>query len=93
MTTMLFVGYAAAVLSTLNQFPQAIKVMRTNDTHSLSLAMYCIVEAAIILWLIYGIMLVDWPLIVANGLSLIPITYIFIMKMYNTATGKDKLGI
>jgi MtN3 and saliva related transmembrane protein len=93
MTVTLFIGYAATLLSILNQFPQAVKVMRTRDTHSISLAMYCIVEVAISLWLVYGILLKDGPLIVANALSLIPITYIFIVKVYNTVTGKDKLGI
>lgn len=84
------IGTLAAVLSTLNQFPQAIKVHRTHDTHSISLAMYCIVEAAISLWLVYGIMLNDFPLIFANSLSLIPITYIFIIKVLNTINGKDR---
>jgi MtN3 and saliva related transmembrane protein len=93
MTVTLFIGYAATLLSILNQFPQAVKVMRTRDTHSISLAMYCIVEVAISLWLVYGILLKDGPLIVANALSLIPITYIFIVKVYNTVVGKDKLGI
>ncbi len=93
MTLPLFIGYAATLLSILNQFPQAVKVMRSGDTHSISLAMYCIVEVAITLWLVYGILLKDGPLIVANALSLLPITYIFIMKMYNTVTGKDKPGI
>ncbi len=93
MTLPLFIGYAATLLSILNQFPQAVKVMRSGDTHSISLAMYCIVEVAITLWLVYGILLKDGPLIVANALSLLPITYIFIMKMYNTVTGKDKQEI
>ncbi len=93
MTLTLFIGYAATVLSILNQFPQAVKVLRSGDTHSISLTMYCIVEAAIALWLVYGIFLKDGPLIIANALSLIPITYIFIMKTYNTVIGKDKPGI
>lgn len=85
------IGTLAAILSTLNQFPQAIKVYRSHDTHSISLAMYFIVEGAIILWLVYGILLNDFPLMLANSLSLIPITYIFIMKWYNVAKGKDNL--
>ncbi len=93
MTLTLFIGYAATVLSILNQFPQAVKVLRSGDTQSISLAMYCIVEVAITLWLVYGILLKDGPLIIANALSLIPITYILIVKAYNTVTGKDKPGI
>jgi uncharacterized protein with PQ loop repeat len=55
--------------------------------------MYCIVVVCITLWLVYGILLNDAPLIWANALSLIPITYIFLMKLTNTIKGKDKLGI
>jgi len=87
------VGFLASLLSVLNQFPQAIKVFRSKDTHSISLVMYCIVVVCISLWLVYGILLHDGPLIWANALSLIPITYIFIMKLRNTITGKDKLSI
>lgn len=87
------VGLSASILSVLNQFPQAIKVYTTKDTQSISLIMYCIVVVCITLWLIYGILLHDGPLIWANALSLIPIVYIFIMKVYNTVIGKDKLAI
>jgi MtN3 and saliva related transmembrane protein len=93
MSAVEIVGFSASLLSVLNQFPQAIKVFRTHDTHSISLVMYCIVVVAITLWLIYGILLNDGPLIWANALSLIPITYIFIIKLRNTIIGKDKLTI
>jgi MtN3 and saliva related transmembrane protein len=93
MSTIEIVGFSASLLSVLNQFPQAIKVYSTKDTHSISLLMYCIVVVCITLWLVYGIMLHDAPLIWANALSLIPIVYIFIMKVYHTVIGKDKLSI
>lgn len=93
MSPLAIVGFSASLLSILNQFPQAIKVFRTQDTQSLSLVMYCIVVVAISLWLVYGILLKDSPLIWANALSLIPIIYIFIIKMKNTILGIDKLTI
>ena len=93
MSTVEIVGFSATTFSVLNQFPQAIKVMRTKDTHSISLVMYCIVVVAIVLWLIYGLLLNDGPLIVANALSLFPIVYIFTIKLVNTIKGKDKLSI
>jgi MtN3 and saliva related transmembrane protein len=93
MTSVETVGFLASLLSILNQFPQAIKVFSSKDTHSISLVMYCIVVVCISLWLVYGILLKDGPLIWANALSLIPITYIFIMKLRNTIIGKDKLAI
>ncbi|MGB4575523.1 MAG: SemiSWEET family transporter [Paludibacter sp.] len=93
MNTIEVVGFSASLLSVLNQFPQAVKVFTTKDTHSISLVMYCIVVACISLWLVYGVMLNDAPLIWANALSLIPIIYIFVMKLTNTIKGRDKLGI
>ncbi len=93
MTALEIVGFSASLLSVLNQFPQAIKVFRSKDTHSISLVMYCIVVVCITLWLVYGIMLQDGPLIWANALSLIPIVYIFLIKLTNTIKGIDKLSI
>ncbi len=93
MSAVEIVGFSASLLSVLNQFPQAIKVLKSKDTHSISLMMYCIVVVAITLWLVYGIMLNDLPLITANALSLIPIVYIFIIKLTNTIKGKDKFSI
>ncbi|MDR3651672.1 MAG: SemiSWEET family transporter [Paludibacter sp.] len=93
MTSIETIGFLASLTSILNQFPQAIKVIHTKDTHSISLVMYCIVVICISLWLVYGILLKDGPLIWANALSLFPIVYIFIMKVRNTIIGKDKLSI
>ena len=93
MSAVEIVGFSASLLSVLNQFPQAIKVLKSKDTHSISLMMYCIVVVAITLWLVYGIMQNDLPLITANALSLIPIVYIFIIKLTNTIKGKDKFSI
>lgn len=93
MTALEIVGFSASTLSILNQFPQAIKVYRTKDTNSISLLMYCIVVVCISLWLVYGIMLMDGPLIFANALSLIPIVYIFLIKVSNTIKKIDKLSI
>jgi len=93
MSTIEIVGSLASLTSILNQFPQALKIIHTKDTNSISLVMYCIVVVCISLWLVYGILLKDGPLIWANALSLIPIVYIFIMKLRNTIIGKDKLSI
>jgi MtN3 and saliva related transmembrane protein len=93
MATVEFIGFSASILSILNQVPQAVKVFRTKDTHSISLTMYIIVVICISLWLVYGLLLLDGPLILANALSLIPIVYIFIMKLSNTIKGIDPFTI
>lgn len=93
MTSLEIVGFSASLLSVLNQFPQALKVFKSKDTRSISLLMYCIVVVCISLWLVYGIMLMDAPLILANALSLVPIVYIFLIKVTNTIKGIDPLSI
>lgn len=93
METIESVGYIASFFSVINQFPQALKVYRTKDTHSISLLMYVFVVICISMWLVYGILLIDGPLIWANALSLMPIFYVFTMKLVNTIKGKDKWGI
>ncbi len=42
---------------------------KTKDTKSLSLVTNLMFLATAILWLIYGLMIVDWPLIIANLVS------------------------
>lgn len=84
------IGVLAAIVSTINQLPQAVKTIRSKDTHSLSLWMYIMVWTATSLWLVYGILLKDTPLILSNSVSIMPITYILGTKIRNTLNGKDK---
>jgi MtN3 and saliva related transmembrane protein len=84
------VGVTAAVFSTINQLPQAVKTIRTKDTYSLSLWMYTLVWIATSLWLLYGLLLKDTPLILSNSVAIIPITLILLIKIRNTLSGKDK---
>lgn len=90
MTLISIIGVLAAIVSTINQLPQAFKTIRSKDTHSLSLWMYIMVWIATSLWLLYGILLKDFPLILSNCISILPITYILWTKIRNTLNGKDK---
>ena len=51
------IGWLAAVLTTFSFVPQAIKVIRTKETSSVSLWMYSIFTLGISFWLIYGLMI------------------------------------
>lgn len=67
--TPLYIGYAAAMLGTICWIPQAMQVWRTRDTRSLSLSAQVLFLATVTLWLAYGVMIMDWPLILANIVS------------------------
>ena len=70
MTATSLVGFLAAICTTTAYIPQAARAWRTRSTHDLSLKMYIIMTTGTALWLLYGAINVDWPLIAANTVSL-----------------------
>lgn len=73
------IGLIAAVCTTCSFLPQALKIIKSKNTQGVSLGMYIIFVAGVCLWLIYGFMIKDLPLISANcvtlGLSSIILIY------------------
>ena len=63
-------GYVAAVLTTGSFVPQAWLTLRTRDVSGISLGMYLAFTAGVALWLVYGILSRQWPIVVANGVTL-----------------------
>ena len=59
-------GYAAACLTTLAFVPQVVKTVKTQSTEDISLIMFLMFNLGILLWLIYGVMLDNKPIILAN---------------------------
>lgn len=64
------IGFAAAFLTTVAFLPQTIKVVRTRDTRSISLAMYVLFTIGVALWLVYGMLIGSLPVVVANVFTL-----------------------
>lgn len=79
--TIELIGGIAATITTLCWVPQAIKVIRTRETAALSLVMYVMLAIGIALWLAYGILIMSWPLIGANTVTLVPVLIILAMKV------------
>jgi len=63
-------GYLAATLTTASFVPQAVLTLRTRDVSGISLAMYSAFTAGVALWLVYGLALGQWPIVVANAVTL-----------------------
>jgi MtN3 and saliva related transmembrane protein len=76
-----FVGYCAAFMTTVGFVPQFIKAFKTKQTKDISLWMYIILITGIILWLVYGIFKTDWPIIIANSVTLLLVIPILILKL------------
>lgn len=76
-----WVGYAAALLTTAAFVPQAWLAWRTPDLAGVSLAMYASFTAGIALWLLYGLALGSWPMVLANGITLVLALLILVLKL------------
>lgn len=66
MSGVTFIGYLAAVLTTSAFVPQALRAWRTRSTSDISLTMFVMLNVGIALWLVYGLLTEDAPLIAAN---------------------------
>ena len=76
-----WLGFAAATLTTSSFVPQAWLTFRTRDVSGISLGMYGAFTLGIVAWLIYGLMLGAWPVIIANGITLALAAGILTMKI------------
>ena len=63
-------GFAAGTLTTLSFVPQVHKAWRSKHCEDLSLGMLLAFGAGVFLWLIYGLVLRDLPIILANAVTL-----------------------
>lgn len=75
------VGYLAAAATTISLIPQALKVIKTRDTHGISLGMYVLFSTGVILWLVYGILMKASPIILANAVTLFFAAIILFYKL------------
>ena len=75
-------GYMAATLTSIAFLPQVLKTIRTRDTSSISLLMYSLFVAGVLCWLIWGLLLQQWPVIFANLVTFALSAIILSMKIY-----------
>lgn len=75
------IGTLAAILTTISFLPQALHTFRTKDVRGISLGMYSVFTAGVALWLVYGLLLQAWPIVIANLVTLILAGVILIMKL------------
>ena len=75
------IGIVAAFCSTASFAPQAAKVIQTRETKDISTGMYLLTVMAFLAWTTYGVLLMQWPLIAANGICLILSAFILLMKL------------
>jgi MtN3 and saliva related transmembrane protein len=75
------IGYGAAILTTAAFVPQALKSWSSRDLSGVSLSMYSLFTLGVALWLLYGILLKSWPIILANLITLILASVVLKLKI------------
>lgn len=65
------VGFVAGGLTTAAFIPQVLKSWHTRDLSGVSLRMYGLFTTGVALWLAYGLVLMSWPVIVCNAITLL----------------------
>ena len=75
------IGSVAATLTTLAFVPQAYHSYKTRDLSGISLPMYCVFTLGVGFWLIYGSLIGNWPIIVANAITFALSAMILVLKI------------
>lgn len=75
------IGFMAATLTTIAFIPQVIKVLHTRSARDVSVGMYALFTTGVALWLGYGILIVSWPVIAANSITLVLAGAVLVMKI------------
>ena len=75
------IGLLAGVCTTVAFIPQVQKIYCTHRTSDLSLPTYVLLSIGILFWIIYGVLLGRWTIIIPNASVLIMCGYVIIMKI------------
>jgi MtN3 and saliva related transmembrane protein len=77
----LWVSALAALLTTAAFVPQAMHIIRHRETKAISLVMYVAFASGVALWLVFGVLIGNWAIIVSNAITLVLTLAIVGMKL------------
>ncbi len=75
------IGLVAGACTTLSLLPQVIKSIKTKETKDLSLYMFILLAAGLLLWIIYGVLINAVPIILANLFTLVLTIIVLFFKI------------
>ncbi|MDN5201803.1 SemiSWEET transporter [Fulvivirgaceae bacterium BMA10] len=74
------IGFVAATCTTIAFVPQVVKTYRSKSAKDVSLGMFSLFTTGVLLWLIYGILTYDKPIIIANIVTLVLVIMMIFFK-------------
>ncbi len=81
MTALDILGLVATCFTTSSFVPQVWRTWKTRDVSGISLPTYVIITIGLALWLVYGWLRGDLPLMVANAVMVVLTGAITVMKL------------
>jgi MtN3 and saliva related transmembrane protein len=78
---MLAIGLVAGTLTICSFLAQSYKILKTRDVKSLSAPMWMLTTAAFGVWVGYGAMLGQWPIVVPNAVCFVLAAFILVLKL------------
>jgi len=85
------IGLTAAAMGGISLLPQVLKVLKTKSTKDISREMFLLLAGSIFLWLVYGILLNNLPIIMANFFGFIQALIILFFKIENQLRKRSKI--
>ena len=81
-------GLAAAALTTLANVPQTVKIIKTRSTKSISAITYALLSTGMALWVVYGVIRNDLPVILANAIAALLCGIVLAIKLWMLHKGE-----
>ncbi|MBX2970016.1 MAG: SemiSWEET family sugar transporter [Cyclobacteriaceae bacterium] len=81
MNTIQLLGLLAGSCTTAAFIPQVVKTWKSRSTKDLSLGMFSIFCTGVVLWLVYGLLVMDIPVIIANLVTLVLASFLLFLKL------------
>ena len=75
------VGYAAGFLATAAFVPQVVKTFKERSARDISLGMYVLFCTGVGLWLLYGLLITSWPVVISNFVTLVLSGAVLVLKL------------
>jgi MtN3 and saliva related transmembrane protein len=71
MNTTQIIGIIAGILTATSMLPQLIKIIKEKKADDISILMLLVLLSGIALWIVYGVMREDLPIVATNSFSLL----------------------
>lgn len=80
-------GIAAGILTSISLLPQLIKIIKEKKAEDISPVMLIVLMSGLIIWIIYGAMKKDLPIIITNSFSVL-LNLLLLFFRYKYRKGK-----